>query len=158
MTVAIETGTEPYKGTGECITAFPEYVTTEKKEEPKEEPSMELVEGFKEEPEVYIWTGPKLTPEAGVNYGPSGKETYYNLPMGGVIEIMRNCGYSVQEYPFWVREDGVKMLGNYVMVAAALDIRPRGSLIETSLGTGIVCDTGAFVYSDPTQIDIAVTW
>lgn len=99
-----------------------------------------------------------LTQFSGVFYGPSGKETYYNLNMAGVVSIMRNRGYDEETYPYWVRDDGVKMLGSYVMVAANLDIRPRGSLIETSLGTAIVCDTGGFAAGNPTQLDIAVTW
>lgn len=78
--------------------------------------------------------------------------------MSGVIRIMRRNGYSEEEYPYWVRSDGTKMFGNYVAVAANLSIRPRGSLVETSLGTGIVCDTGTFVYTYPTGIDIATTW
>jgi 3D (Asp-Asp-Asp) domain-containing protein len=69
--------------------------------------------------------------------------------------MMHNRGYN---YEYWVRSDGVKMLGNYVMVAADLNIRPRGSLVETSLGTGIVCDTGTFIYSNHYQLDIATTW
>lgn len=101
------------------------------------------------------WNGSVLTPSGGVNSGPSGKETYYNLPMDGVVSIMRGIG-NTDEY--WVRDDGVKMLGDYVMVAANLDIRPRGSLIETSLGMGIVCDTGGFAAKNPTQLDIAVNW
>lgn len=104
------------------------------------------------------WTGPKLTRSKGVNYGPSGKETYYNLPMQGVVRIMRNMGYDAQSYPYWVRSDGVKMLGSYVMIAADLSLRPRGSVVETSLGNGLVCDTGSFAKSNPTQIDIAVSW
>ena len=75
--------------------------------------------------------------------------------MSGVVSIMEGMGI---EGPYWVREDGVKMYGDYVMVAADLSIRPRGSLVETSLGTGIVCDTGTFIYSNPTQLDIAVAW
>ena len=94
----------------------------------------------------------------GVFYGPSGKETYYNLPMDGVVRIMREAGYSEEEYPYWVRDDGVKMFGDYVMVAADLSIRPRGSILECSLGTAIVCDTGEFVETNPTQLDIAVDW
>lgn len=101
------------------------------------------------------WTGAKLTASAGTVTGPSGKETYYNLEMSGVISIMRGLG-NTDEY--WIRSDGVKMLGNYVMVAADLSIRPRGTLVETSLGTGIVCDTGSFIYSNPTQLDIATNW
>lgn len=103
----------------------------------------------------YVPSSGCLTPSAGVFQGPSGKETYYNLPMDGVIAIMRGMG---NNDPYWVRGDGVKMLGNYVMVAADLSIRPRGSLVATSLGTGIVCDTGSFAYSNPTQLDIAVAW
>ena len=50
------------------------------------------------------------------------------------------------------------MLGNYVICAADLNVHPRGSLVETSLGTGLVCDTGSFALSNPYQIDIAVEW
>lgn len=93
---------------------------------------------------IFSWAGSKLTKSKGVNYGPSGKETYYNLPMGGVIRIMRNKGFSETEYPYWVRSDGVKMLGDYVMCAANLSVHPRGSIVQTSLGLGIICDTGGF--------------
>ena len=101
------------------------------------------------------WNGSVLTPSAGVNYGPSGKETYYNLDMSGVVSIMRGMGNNDN---YWVRSDGAKMLGNYVMVAANLNVHPRGSLVETSLGTGIVCDTGGFAYGNSTQLDIATSW
>lgn len=96
-----------------------------------------------------------LTASKGVNYGPSGKETYYNLNMNGVVDIMQSMGYN-EEY--WVREDGVKMYGDYVMVAADLNTHPRGSLVESSLGTAIVVDTGGFAASDPNQLDIATAW
>lgn len=99
-----------------------------------------------------------ITPTGGVYYGPSGKETYYNLPMGGVVDIMRDLGYDEEEWPYWEREDGCKMLGDYIMVAADLDVRPRGSIVETSLGPAIVCDTGEFIYDNNLQLDIAVTW
>lgn len=101
------------------------------------------------------WNGSILTKSAGVNYGPSGKETYYNLNMSGVVNIMRNMGNNDE---YWVRNDGCKMLGNYIMVAANLNVHPRGSLVETSLGTGIVCDTGGFASGNATQLDIATTW
>ena len=100
----------------------------------------------------------KLTKSAGTVQGPSGKETYYNLNMSGVVKIMRGLGYTEEDYPYWVREDGCKMLGPYIMVAANFSIRPRGTTIETSLGTGIVCDTGGFAKSNPTQLDIATSW
>lgn len=101
------------------------------------------------------WNGSVLTPSAGINYGPSGKETYYNLDMSGVVSIMRGMGNNDN---YWVRGDGAKMLGDYVMVAANLNVHPRGSLVETSLGTGIVCDTGSFAYGNATQLDIATSW
>lgn len=105
--------------------------------------------------EEHRWKGPILSKGRGVNYGPSGKETYYNLNMSGVVRIMRNMGYTGE---YWVRDDGCKMLGDYIMVAANLNLRPRGSIVETSLGDAIVCDTGGFAKRNPTQIDIAVTW
>ena len=101
------------------------------------------------------WNGSVLSPSAGVNYGPSGKETYYNLDMSGVVSIMRGMGNNDS---YWVRGDGCKMLGNYIMVAANLGVHPRGSLVETSLGTGIVCDTGGFAAGNANQLDIATTW
>lgn len=100
----------------------------------------------------------KLTKRSGVAYGPSGKETYYNLKMDGVVKIMRKAGYTEEEYPYNVREDGVKCLGPYIMVAANLEKHPRGSLVETTLGTGIVCDTGTAMIENPDMIDIAVNW
>ena len=101
------------------------------------------------------WNGSVLSASAGVNYGPSGKETYYNLDMSGVVSIMRGMGNNDE---YWVRADGCKMLGNYIMVAANLSVHPRGSLVETSLGTGIVCDTGGFASGNANQLDIATTW
>ncbi len=105
--------------------------------------------------EEHRWKGPVLSKGRGVNYGPSGKETYYNLNMSTVVSIMRSMGYTGE---YWVRDDGCKMLGEYIMVAANLNLRPRGSIVETSLGDAIVCDTGGFAKRNPTQIDIAVTW
>ena len=104
------------------------------------------------------YAGPILNKEIGTVEGPSGKETYYNLPMEYVVQVMRDLGYSLEEYPYWVREDGCKMFGPYIMCAADLVIRPRGTILHSSLGDCIVCDTGEFIYSNPTQIDIAVNW
>ncbi len=103
----------------------------------------------------YSWAGRKLTRSAGVVYGPSGKETYYNLNMSRVVRNMYNRGFSGT---YWVRNDGVKMFGDYVMVAANLSIRPFGTHVKTSLGMGIVVDTGSFAYRNRTQLDIAVNW
>lgn len=91
----------------------------------------------------------------GTVIGPSGKETFYNLDMSGVIAIMQSMGYYAD---YWVREDGVKMYGDYIMVAANLNIRPKGTLVQTSLGMGIVVDTGGFAATNPYQLDIATTW
>ena len=104
------------------------------------------------------WDGPVLTKRAGKIQGPSGEETYYNLKMSGVVKIMRKQGFSEEEYPYWVRDDGVKMLGPYIMCAANLKIYPRGSLVESSLGMAIVCDTGEFAKKHPYRFDIAVNW
>lgn len=104
------------------------------------------------------YNGTKLSRSRGSVQGPSGKETYYNLNMSGVVSIMRRMGFSESEYPYNVRADGVKCLGPYVMVAAHLGKRPRGSKVQTSLGTGMVCDTGGFAANNPTQIDIATAW
>ena len=93
-----------------------------------------------------------LTPSKGVNYFNGRKETYYNLDMSGCVSIMRGLGNNDE---YWVRSDGCKMLGNYIMCAADLSVYPRGSLVETSLGTAIVVDTG---YLESNQIDIAVSW
>ena len=104
------------------------------------------------------WNGRRISPSAGSIMGPSGKETYYNLDMSVCVRIMRRMGFSEEEYPYAVRADGVKTLGGYVMVAANLGIRPKGTLIETSVGTGIVVDTGGFAKRNRTQLDIAVNW
>ena len=108
--------------------------------------------------ETTEWNGEILNEIIGTVEGPSGKETYYNLNMSGVIRIMRKIGYSESEYKFYIREDGVKMFGPYIMCAANLDVRPRGTIVSTSLGKAIVCDTGDFAKYNPTQLDIAVNW
>ena len=104
------------------------------------------------------WNGPKLTRSSGVCQGPSGRETYYNLDMSGCVAMMRVKGYNSTDYPYWVRSDGCKMLGPYIMVAANLRIRPKGTILETSLGWAIVCDTGGFVRNYPYGLDIATNW
>ena len=110
-------------------------------------------------PESAKWLGPVLNKRNGTVLGPSGRETYYNLNMNGVIKIMRRAGYHENDYPYWEHDNGCKMFGPYIMCAANLNTHPRGSLIETSLGTGIVCDTGDFAYNGSgVAVDVAVTW
>lgn len=101
------------------------------------------------------WKGSVLNRYNGVNRGPSGKETYYNLNMNKIVNAMKRLGVNSE---YWVRNDGVKMYGDYIMCAADLSVYPRGSIVETSLGTGIVCDTGAFVKSTGIVLDIATAW
>ena len=96
-----------------------------------------------------------LTKSGGVNYYGDQKETYYNLNMNGVVNNAQNAGV---EGDYWVRDDGVKMYGEYVIVAANQEVHPYGSTVETSLGTGIVLDTGGFAAGNPTQVDIATDW
>jgi hypothetical protein len=118
----------------------------------------EFIHEMTPEEETYnwSWTGAKLNRGCGTVYGPSGKETYYNLDMSRCVYYMNTLGYY---YPVWIRSDGVRMFGNFVMCAADLNKYPKGSLVETSLGTGIVVDTGAFVVNGSgVSLDIAVTW
>lgn len=104
------------------------------------------------------WHGAVLSKNNGVVQGPSGRETYYNMDMSYCVRRMRSKGYSESDYPYWVRDDGCKMLGQFVMVAANFRIRPIGTILETSRGWGIVVDTGGFVRSYPRGLDIATNW
>lgn len=96
-----------------------------------------------------------LTKTKGVNMYEGHRETYYNLPMGLVCSNATNRGI---EGNYWVREDGAKMFGMYVIVAANYSLHPYGSIVDTSLGQGIVLDTGTFVNTYPEGYDLAVTW
>ena len=80
------------------------------------------------------------------------QETYYDLPMKGVMGF---CGGG----SYHVREDGAKVdQDGYVLVAANLSRYPRCSVVETSLGQGKVYDTGTFAASNPEQFDLATDW
>ena len=121
--------------------------------EPIETACQEVEEYYEKEEEK---NRPKLNNKDGIFFGPNGKETYYNLNMKEVVARMHRLGYSGD---YWIREDGVKMFGDYVMVAANLRKFPRGTIVDTSLGKGIVCDTGGFVYNGSGVVfDIAVQW
>lgn len=104
---------------------------------------------------AYYYNGPHISSSRGAVTGPNGRETYYNLNMSGVVSIMHSAGYSGT---YWVRSDGVKMFGNYVMVAANLSLHPKGSIVKSSVGLAMVVDTGGFASSNPQQLDIATTW
>lgn len=99
----------------------------------------------------------KLNKRDGVNYYKGTKETYYNLPMERIYaKADANFG---SHHKKWVRDDGVRMYGPYVVLAVPFDVYPYGTTdIPTSLGLGIALDTGAFAEVNKDQIDVAVTW
>ena len=133
----------------------PEIQTEEEILDEIEQIDEEIKEEVKEIKEVEVTTSGILTKRGGVNYFDGHKETYYNLPMKKVVSNAQNRGI---EGNYWEREDGAKMLGDYIMVAADQSIHPYGSIVATSLGDGIVVDTGTFIKTNPQQIDIATTW
>ena len=98
----------------------------------------------------------KLNRRDGVNYFGIQKETYYNLDMSRIYE--RADGDFGSHHKRWIRADGCKMYGDYIIVAAHQGVHPYGSIVETSLGQGIVLDTGRFALTNQNQIDIATTW
>lgn len=126
-----------------------EYVSATRSSDIESSKVYKVVQG------AYTWSGSKLSSSRGTVTGPNGKETYYNLNMSGVVSTMRRMGINDA---YWVRRDGCKMLGNYVMIAANLSKHPRGSIVKTSVGLAIVCDTGGFAKNNPNQVDIATNW
>lgn len=95
-----------------------------------------------------------LTARKGVNYFNGQKETWYNLPMDRVLDRAdKNFG---SHHKRWVDERGVKYYGTYIILAGAKE--RYGEIVETSLGTGIILDSGAFALENPTAVDVAVTW
>lgn len=80
------------------------------------------------------------------------QETYYNLNMKNVV-ARTDKAFGMTDL-YWIREDGVKMYGPWV-ICAGHPSAIRYSLIDTSLGEGIILDTHT---SDETLIDIATTW
>ena len=98
-----------------------------------------------------------LNKRMGVNYFNGQKETYYNLRMTGVIRLLDDMGIPHGEY--WVRDDGAKMLGEYIMLATDTNRIPKGTIWETSLGTGMIVDHCSGSESYPgVWIDVAVNW
>lgn len=140
---------DPQEEAIETIVDEPVYEAVEEAPEAVEEPE----EIPKEEtPKAAV-----LNRRDGVNYFNGQKETYYNLKMGGVIRLLDETGIKHGEY--WTREDGVKMLGDYIMLATDTRRWPKGTILETSLGTGLVVDHCSGSESYPgLWIDVAVTW
>lgn len=80
-------------------------------------------------------------------------ETWYDLSMDKVIERTDEAlGLSNL---YWIRDDGVKMYAQWVIVAAHPS-KIRYSIVDTSLGEGIILDT--HTCEDPELIDIATDW
>ena len=79
-------------------------------------------------------------------------ETWYDLPMNKVIQRSQDAGIPCE---YWIRDDGVKMFGQWVIVAAHPKVT-RYTLVETSLGQGIVLDRHTSGQED--LYDIATVW
>ena len=109
---------------------------------------------YKPEPNP-VPSGAHLTKESGTFNFEGHTETYYNLDMSVVVQVAKSRGIAGE---YHVRSDGAKMIGDYIMVAASYDLHPYGSLVNTSLGMGIVVDTGGFVAWNPTNLDLACDW
>ncbi len=79
-------------------------------------------------------------------------ETWYNLPMNRCVQRAQNMGIPAK---YWVRDDGVKMFGQWVIVAAHKS-KTRYTFVDTSLGEGIILDY--HTCSDKKLYDIATDW
>ena len=79
-------------------------------------------------------------------------ETWYNLNMTNVVQRAQNMGIPCEQ---WTRDDGVKMFGPWVIVAAHPS-KIRYTRVQTSLGEGIILDTHEM--DDTELIDIATEW
>lgn len=95
-----------------------------------------------------------LTAKAGKIHNPETgfTESWYDLPMSKVVQQAKDAGIPCE---LWIREDGAKMFGEWVIVAAHPSVT-RYTLVETSLGTGIVLDR--HTCPDTDLIDIATDW
>lgn len=97
-----------------------------------------------------------LTKQGGVFFYNGKRESYYNLDMSGVVKIMHQLGFKGE---YSIRSDGAKLFDGKVMIAADLSAYPRGTILYTSLGKSIVCDTGGFVKRyGSSAFDIATNW
>ena len=111
---------------------------------------------LKDQTHSIIWSGRVLSKLGGTNVGPSGRESYYDMDMTSIVNKMHRLGYTGE---YWVRNDGVKMMGQFIITAGDYDLHPLGSVVESSLGTCIVCDTGGFANGKVSELlDIATAW
>lgn len=79
-------------------------------------------------------------------------ETWYDLPMKRVVQNAQAAGIPAE---YWVRDDGAKMFGPWVIVAAHPSVT-KYSIVQTSLGEGIVLDR--HTTGEPELLDIATDW
>lgn len=86
-----------------------------------------------------------------ITYG-NHTESWYDLPMNRVVTNAQEAGIPCE---YWVRDDGVKMFGEWVIVASHPSV-PRYSLVETSLGIGIILDR--HTVDNKNLYDIATDW
>jgi hypothetical protein len=93
-----------------------------------------------------------LTAKLGTIQFEGHKETWYDLPMQKVVKSAQNIGIPCE---YWVREDGVKMFGQWVIIAAHPS-KIKYSRVQTSLGEGIILDVHEV--DDTELIDIATDW
>lgn len=91
----------------------------------------------------YVSNGSGLTKSGGVNYYNGRKETWYSS----------NTLYHYKTSEWTLGSDGVYRTSDGYVVVAASDL-PQGSLVETSLGTGKVLDSGCA----PGTSDIYTAW
>ena len=135
-------------------------MTENESEETEVETILETEEETEESTEAatgadeFVWDGPKLTKSSGIvpaDQTPSGyKETWYPWDLHGCLDLL---GYSYDGYQKDC-PDGVQRYNGYICVASPdLNAHPKGSLIPTTLGMGIVLD-----FCPAGNLDIAVTW
>ena len=93
-----------------------------------------------------------LTTKLGIVEFQGHTETWYDLPMQKVVQDAQQAGIPCE---YWVRDDGVKMFGNWVIVASHPSVT-KYTFIETSLGTGIILDRHEMDNKD--LYDIATNW
>lgn len=93
-----------------------------------------------------------LTAKLGVLEVDGRKESWYDLPMQNVVDKAQDMGIPCD---YWVRDDGVKMFGQWVIVAAHKS-KTRYTRVQTSLGEGIILDYHCV--DDPNLYDIATDW
>lgn len=94
-----------------------------------------------------------LTAKAGKITYNGHTESWYDLPMDRVIQ-KADAMIGVSDM-YYIREDGVKMYGPWVIVAAHPSVT-RYTIVQTSLGEGIVLDR--HTCQDAELIDIATDW